>query len=164
MYIGHLFLRKGLCQFVGSLNRGLYALHTIPFHAPVVLRSEIHLAFEDHPDNAALHHAHGLALVRLERADEGLAALGRAYELAPEQPRYAYVLGVAMFREQPGEAITLLREAHERFPGRHDLLLALATMSRDVGEFAAARSYAEKLRAVSPTSQAARELLDTLPR
>ena len=122
------------------------------------------VALQDNPDNAALHHAHGLALVRLERADEGLAALGRAFELAPEQPRYGYVLGVAMFREQPGEAITLLREAHEHFPGRHDLLLALATMSRDVGEFASARDYAEKLAAVSPTNPAAQELLNTLPR
>ncbi len=121
-------------------------------------------ALQTNPDSAALHHAHGLALVRLGRSDEGLAALRRAFELAPDQPRFAYVLGVAMFEQQPGEAIALLRQAHEAFPGRHDLLLALATMSRDVGEFAAARGFAEKLAAISPTNPAARELLSTLPR
>ena len=55
------------------------------------------------PRDAGLHHALGLTLTRLKRRDEALAALRRAAELAPEQPRYAYVYAVAL-HSSPGES------------------------------------------------------------
>jgi predicted CXXCH cytochrome family protein len=48
------------------------------------------------PDSAVLHHALGLALVRLERRDEALASLQRATKLAPDDARFAYVYAVAL--------------------------------------------------------------------
>jgi hypothetical protein len=53
------------------------------------------------PDNAAVHHALGLLLVRLGRLDEALPELARAVELAPGEARYAYVYEVALSERRP---------------------------------------------------------------
>ncbi len=47
------------------------------------------------PDNGALWHALGLAMVRQHRAPEALAALKRAVELAPNDARFAEVYRIA---------------------------------------------------------------------
>ena len=52
----------------------------------------------DHPKNAAVRHALGLALVRAQRLPEALAALQRAVQLEPDNRQYAYVLEVARQR------------------------------------------------------------------
>ena len=43
------------------------------------------------------------------------------------------------------------------------ILVALATISRDVGDIAGARSYAEDLVRLAPNDPSARQLLDSLP-
>jgi Flp pilus assembly protein TadD len=48
------------------------------------------------PEAASPHHALGLALVRAKAYDEGIAELGRAAALAPDEPRFAYVYAVAL--------------------------------------------------------------------
>ncbi|HEX3127683.1 MAG TPA: tetratricopeptide repeat protein [Thermoanaerobaculia bacterium] len=52
------------------------------------------------PDDASLHHARGLLLVRTGRLDEALPELARAVELAPGEARYAYVYEVAIQSHQ----------------------------------------------------------------
>jgi tetratricopeptide (TPR) repeat protein len=47
------------------------------------------------PDNATLHHALGLSLVRQKKDAEALRELKRATELDPGNARFAYVYGVA---------------------------------------------------------------------
>jgi Flp pilus assembly protein TadD len=47
------------------------------------------------PEDATLHHALGLSLVRQHRSEEALQELRRATELAPDNQRFAYVYGVA---------------------------------------------------------------------
>ncbi len=47
------------------------------------------------PEDATLHHALGLSLVRQKKNDEALLELRRATELAPGNARFAYVYGVA---------------------------------------------------------------------
>ena len=47
------------------------------------------------PEDATLHHALGLSLVRQKKNDEALKELKRATELAPGNARFAYVYGVA---------------------------------------------------------------------
>ena len=74
-------------------------------------------------DDAALHHALGLTLIRLGRLDEALASLRRAWELAPGEPRYAYVYGVALHDSgRRDEGLRVLEEAVERFPGHPELV------------------------------------------
>ena len=54
------------------------------------------------PDDATLHHALGLSLVRQRRADEALRELKRATELDPRNARFAYVYNVAREELQAG--------------------------------------------------------------
>jgi tetratricopeptide (TPR) repeat protein len=115
------------------------------------------------PGDAAVHHALGLALARQQRLPAALAALERAAELRPEEARYGYVLGVGLNSAgQPDRALTVLARAHERHPGDREILLALATISRDRGRLDAARRYAEKLVQATPDDAAARSLLADL--
>ncbi len=115
------------------------------------------------PGEAALHHALGLLLLPRGRTAEALAALGRAAELAPSSARYAYVYGVALNSTGDGDrALAVLREAHERHAGDPDILVALATISRDRGALAAARAYARKLLQTAPELPEARQLAHEL--
>ena len=112
------------------------------------------------PDDGALNHSLGLALARQQRGAEAVEALARAAELRPEEPRYGYVYAAALHSVgKTDRAITVLQGAHERHPSNRDLLIALATMSRDIGKASAAVAYARKLVAVSPQDPNARQLL-----
>jgi tetratricopeptide (TPR) repeat protein len=70
------------------------------------------------PADATLPHALGLLLVRGQRLQEALPMLAQAAELAPGQPRYAFVYALAL--EGAGEkekALVVLQAAGERHPG-----------------------------------------------
>ena len=70
-------------------------------------------ALERVPEEASLHHALGLSLVRQRRPDEALVSLARAAELAPDNPRFAYVQGVALHSTGEGKrALEVLDAAH----------------------------------------------------
>ena len=115
------------------------------------------------PDDAGLHHAAGLALVRSGDLSAALPELERAARLAPDSARYAYVHGVAL--NSAGEttrALDTLAAASRRHPADRDILLALATISRDAGRLAEARTYAERLAAGDPADTAAAALLQEL--
>ena len=98
------------------------------------------------PDGADLHHALGLLLVRDERLSEAVEKLQQAATLEPDEPRYSYVYGVAL--DSLGErdnALAVLLAAHEHHLGHQEILLALATLSRDAGRCDDAIVYAQKL-------------------
>jgi predicted CXXCH cytochrome family protein len=103
------------------------------------------------PGNASAHHALGLSLVRLQRYDAALAELARAAELAPEDAVIVYVYAVALnSMGQPQNAIAVLQRALEQHPRNREILGALVSFSRDSGDAAGARRYAEQLRALGP--------------
>lgn len=115
------------------------------------------------PEAAELHHALGLTLVRQQRRGDAVAALARAAQLAPNDPRYAYVYGVALNSVgEPDRALNVLRAAHERFPGDWQLLTAMVTVSRDAGDRDAARRYARELVALRSDDPQARRLLQEI--
>jgi len=115
------------------------------------------------PNDAALHHALGLLLARQQRAEEAVEELGRAVALLPGDARYAYVYGVALHSiGETDRAVAVLDGAHQRHPADRDLLIALATISRENGSTSAAVEYARKLVALSPQDPAARQLLEQL--
>jgi predicted CXXCH cytochrome family protein len=115
--------------------------------AEKVLRSAAGIA----PGNADVHHALGLSLVRQQRADEAVDELRQASTLNPDNPHYIYVYAVALNSTgKPEQAIMVLQGAHNRHPNNVDILNALVAFHRDAGNQAAARTYAEKLRAISP--------------
>jgi tetratricopeptide (TPR) repeat protein len=115
------------------------------------------------PNDAALHHALGLLLVRRGRQLEALGALGRAAELRPENPHYDYVFGVALHSaHQSTRALEVLTQAHARHPGEPEILVGLATISRERGQLVSAIGYAKKLVELVPYDQGARQLLTAL--
>ena len=65
--------------------------------------------------------------------------------------RYVYVYAVALnSTDKTEQAIMVLQGAHNRFPNNTDTLNALVAFHRDSGNTKAARTYADKLRSLSP--------------
>jgi tetratricopeptide (TPR) repeat protein len=114
-------------------------------------------------DDAALHHALGLLMVRRDRLPEAVGELGRAAELAPGNARYAYVHALAV-KETGDVAATLklLGAALERRPGDRDLLIALSTIHAEAGQRTEALGYARLLAERFPGDADARRLVDQL--
>ena len=119
-------------------------------------REVLRAALVASPQDAGLHHALGLTLVRRKRVDDALAELRRAAELDPGQARYAYVYAVALHSAgRIGEAMTVLKENLARHPNDRDTLLALVSFSRDGGDARTALEYAERLARIAPQDSAA---------
>jgi tetratricopeptide (TPR) repeat protein len=117
------------------------------------------------PSDAGLHHALGLALVRLKRNDEALAELNKASELDPDRSRYAFVYAVALHSGgQVQEALTALKGNLARHPNDRDTLLALISFSRDSGDAKSALDYAQRLAQISPADPGLSKLIDELRR
>jgi predicted CXXCH cytochrome family protein len=117
------------------------------------------------PRDAGLHHALGLALVRLKRSDDALAELSKASELDPERSRYAYVYAVALHSGgRAQEAMSVLKSNLTRHPNDRDTLLALISYSRDSGDAKSALDYAQRLAQTSPADQGLAALIDALKR
>lgn len=114
-------------------------------------------------EDAGLHHSLGLLLVRTDRTAEGLEELERAAELAPENPRYVYVVAIALNSVGEGDAaVQTLQRARADFPGDFDIAWALATMLRDRGDAAAAREIAEELATQRPGDANVEGLINSL--
>ena len=108
-----------------------------------ILREGIRIA----PNSAILHHALGLALVRLKRADAALGELERATVLEPGNVRFAYVYAVALHSSgKVDAALKRLEKTLAAHPNDRDILEALASFHQTRGENAAANRYAERLR------------------
>jgi len=103
------------------------------------------------PDDAALHHALGLALVRSRRLPLAIGELASAARLAPQQPRYSYVYAVALASNgQQRKAVVVLKQALAEHPRDRDLLTTLVTVNREQGDLPEARRYLELLRRSHP--------------
>ncbi len=127
--------------------------------------SLLRAAIENNAQDPAGHFALGLSFVRSQQLPAALEALDRAASLAPDEPYYQYVTGVALNSTGEREAaLQRLRDVHARFPGHRDTVLALATIHRDGGELDAAQIYARRLLTLSPADAAARALLDEVQR
>jgi tetratricopeptide (TPR) repeat protein len=103
-----------------------------------------------YPEAAAPHHALGLWLVRAGRRAEAVEELKRAAELAPDDPRMAYVYAVALAQSDRAKAIGELQRSLARHPYHRATLSALAAFSRDAGATADALRYAETLATLEP--------------
>ena len=99
------------------------------------------------PGAADVHHALGLLLVRGGRRQDALVELGRAAELAPDVPRYAYAYALGL--DATGErvkALGILADAQRRFTGEREILEALVQLSLAAGDADASARWARKLR------------------
>lgn len=115
--------------------------------AVAVLRTGLESQRQESTQSAALHHSLGLALIRERNYDDALAELALATRQAPNDVRYAYVLGVALHDTgKPKEGIATLERALRQHPEDRDLLSALAAYARDAGDNAAADKYMQRLQ------------------
>ena len=92
-----------------------------------------------------------------------MTELGRADELAPENPRYAYVHALALNGTgDAAGALRVLADAHRRHPADVDLLVTLITINRDTGNRADALDYARTLSRLRPEDPEVAALLREL--
>lgn len=110
------------------------------------------------PNDANLHFALGLSLVRQQEHAEGIASLEKAYLLQPESLRIAYVLAVALEPNDPATALTILAKSIDVYPHDVDLLWAAASFSWRDNQITQARQYVQQLLKVNPEHLGAREL------
>ncbi len=123
----------------------------------------LHQGIAQVPDNADLHFALGLALVRMQQIDPALEELANATRLAPEMPYYAFVYGAGLNSTgRPEEALAVLRAASEGHPNDQNLLGSLATIARDIGRYDTAIEAAEGLVRLFPEEPEAQALLDDI--
>jgi len=120
-------------------------------------------AIKASPKDGGLHHALGLALVRLKQQQAGIKELRLAAELEPDRSRYAYVyaVGLESLGRRP-EAVAVLKDNLKRHPHDQDTLLALINFARADGEPAAALRYAQQLAATEPDNQDLSALIQSL--
>jgi predicted CXXCH cytochrome family protein len=112
---------------------------------------------------ASLHHALGLALVRLRRTAEALPELALATRIEPADPSFAYVYAVALHSTgRTNDALVEIERALREAPGSMDLLVAGATIARDSGDRARALRWAERLSAADPSDPTAQQVLEEL--
>ncbi len=103
------------------------------------------------PLSATLHHALGLAQIRLQQPELAMASLRRAVELDPATARYAYVYSVALHSTgQVDESIRRLQEAVRRWPYDREMLMALTSFQLESGRRQDAQATARKLVAAYP--------------
>lgn len=103
------------------------------------------------PEAAALHHALGLSLFRQGRREEGLAELGRAAALGPEDPRLGFVHGVALHDlGRPAEARRVLEAVLARHGWDREVLLTLASYRAQAGDQAGAGALLQRLADINP--------------
>jgi len=127
--------------------------------AEATLRSGLQAA----PNDAGLHHALGLVLVRRRELQQALPELERAADLDPGNPRFSYVYAVALASAQrPAEALAVLEEAHGLHPGNREILFALTDYHRGTGNRDTALVFARRLVALDPRDARAREMLNQL--
>jgi predicted CXXCH cytochrome family protein len=127
--------------------------------------SVLRAAIAASPQDAGLHHALGLTLVRLKRTDEALEELHHAAELDPGQARYAYVYAVGLHSAaRINDALAVLKKSLARHPNDRDTLQALITFSRDSGDVGSALEYAERLARIPPADPNLAGLIQDLRR
>ncbi|WP_246533167.1 ammonia-forming cytochrome c nitrite reductase subunit c552 [Pseudomonas lalucatii] len=102
------------------------------------------------PQGALLHYSLGLGLVRQQRSKEALKHLRHANILAPDDPRYAFALALALQSRFPERALSTVEEALGKNPQDLDLLWLAGVYSLAQGRPDAAAGYADRILAVSP--------------
>jgi Flp pilus assembly protein TadD len=115
------------------------------------------------PGDPVLTEALAMNLVRQGENDEALDLLRGLAEAYPDQIRAVYLYAVALNSTgRATDALGVLEQALVRFPDNPDLLVAIITISRDVGLNDQALRYAQEYARLYPGDASARQLLQEL--
>ncbi len=108
---------------------------------------------------APLHYALGLNLVRQKRTAEAIKALAEAARSEPNNPRYAYVYGIALHSSgDVRRGLAVLEGALTRRSNDVDVLMALAQFSAQAGRQDEALRYVGRLQKIDPQNPQYRQL------
>jgi predicted CXXCH cytochrome family protein len=174
--LGNFYVRRGLTNDAEKEYKA--ALRLSPQYAPAainladlyrqlgqdgdgesVLRAAIACSRED----AGLHHALGLTLIREKRPDDAIAEFRTAAEIEPDRSRYAYVYAIALHSSgHADESLNVLKANLARHPDDRNTLMALVTFNRDAGAVDAALEYAGQLSRVTPNDPDLARLFNNL--
>jgi len=106
------------------------------------------------PASAVVQESLGRHYIRMKDYETGLGHLGRASELAPNDPRLQFFYGVALNSlDRFDDALPVLQKAHSLAPTNVEYLSGLASICRDHGRWDLVETYAKKLLAISPSPQ-----------
>ena len=101
---------------------------------------------ERYGEDATLRHTLGLSLVRQGRLEEALVELQIAAGLTTTNPRFVYVYAVALNSSgRSPDAISALISAHDQYPNDQDIIQALISFNRDLGNDEQVEIYTSKL-------------------
>ena len=115
-------------------------------------------ALEIAPNDASVHHALGLLLVRIGKKQEAMSSLKKATALQPDNSQYGYVYGIALHSTgESKKATAVLEEIQLGHPNDRQILMTLITIHRDLGKTNTALQFAKKLEALSQPSPAHRQ-------
>ena len=134
----------------------LYRVEGRDVEAEKVLRQGVAAA----PRDPGVHHALGLALVRLKRMPEALRELASPRSFRRSDPRYVYVYGVALDSVgQTDERSRFWRPPDAGTPAIARFSQALASFSAKAGNRPAAIGYAKQLLELEPGNPEVQRLL-----
>ena len=103
--------------------------------------------------------------MRQKRLSDAVPYLERAMVLAPAQPRYGYVYALALQGAgDSAKALAVLAQINADHPADREVLIALVTLNRDLGNRQGARRYAEELLGRHPEDAQLRDLARSLER
>jgi predicted CXXCH cytochrome family protein len=115
--------------------------------------------------DASLHHALGLTLVREKQPENALVELQRAASLDPGQSRYAYVYAIGLQSAgRSQDALAVLKASLQAHPNDRDSLSAALALSRALNDPVSALAYAERLARLSPPDGNLSKLIEELHR
>lgn len=115
------------------------------------------------PGSGPILHALGLSLIRQQRVAEAMTWLEKAANAAPDEPRFSYVLAVALHDTgKKAEAIGTLKNALARHPYDRDILWALATYEFEAQAISSALERAQLLNRLEPDRPDIAQFLATL--
>ncbi|MCP3850651.1 MAG: tetratricopeptide repeat protein [Gammaproteobacteria bacterium] len=115
------------------------------------------------PENADLHHALGLAYIRQKQMEPALKELESAANFDADNLRYQYVYAIALNSSGYSEkALKTLNNVYEKQPENTDIIIALITFNRNIGNYKDALVYAKKLDEISPNDPSIQRLIAEL--
>ncbi len=123
----------------------------------------LHNGLQQTADTADIYYEMGLLQVRLKILSQAIVSLAKAARLAPENPYYSYVYGIALNSYQhTDEALVFLHQAYQRHPDNKEILQALIAINQDNHNNSDALSYAETLLELEPDNPSLQALVAQL--
>jgi len=117
------------------------------------------------PGSGPLLHALGLSLIRQKRSEEAMPLLVEAAQASPEEPRFSYVLAVALHDSgQIAKAMVVLKNTLLRHPYNRELLWAKVSYDIELNNISSAIGTVELLNLLEPRNQQVRNVLERLRR